>query len=58
MLFLGEETGYWIELQKRVDTLDLNLMIRDLAIANAKVRYYEQQIERMYQYRTGVESLK
>lgn len=52
--FLGHPIAYWLELQKRVDLLGVDHLLRDLADANAKVRYYEMQIDRLSDYRKSV----
>ena len=53
--FLGESFEYWTEIKHRLDlrpdSLQVDHLLKELIIANAKVRYYEMQIERMNQYR-------
>lgn len=49
--FLGENPSYWAELKKRADTLNVSDLIRDLVNLQAKIAYYETQIERMNKVR-------
>lgn len=55
--FLGEPIAYWIALKEKVemrpDGLEVSHLIEELIEANAKVRYYERQIDRMNAYRKG-----
>ena len=53
--FLGEHFSYWVELQKRVNELSVNHLLRDLADLSAKVNYYETQIDRMASFRDSIE---
>jgi hypothetical protein len=52
--FFGHPIEYWMELQRRVEHLGVDHLLRDLAEANAKVRYYEMQIDRISEYRKSV----
>lgn len=53
--FLGETIKFWLELKRRADHLQVIDLLRDLALANAKVAYYERLIQRMLDYRKVVE---
>lgn len=57
--FLGEPFSYWIELKRRIDldpkSFETENLLKELVTANAKVRYYELQIDRMNQYRIAAE---
>ena len=61
MSFNGELFGhpfsYWLELQKQVDHLGCDRLMRQLAKANAKVTYYEEMIELMNRMKSTVEGL-
>ena len=48
---LGKPLNYWIEVKQRIDLLDIDHLLDALTEANAKVRYYEQQLDRIEQFR-------
>ena len=54
-MILGESVEYWMELQAHAQQLDVDHLIRDLAEANAKVRYYERMFDRVEKYRRVVD---
>ncbi|HEX7953963.1 MAG TPA: hypothetical protein VF523_12915 [Burkholderiales bacterium] len=55
LFFLGKPYSYWIEIQKRLDShpdsMNVEHLLSELIVANAKVRYYEQQLDRMIEYK-------
>ena len=53
--FLGHPTSYWFELQRRVNDLGVDDLLRDLATLSAKVNYYETMLKRMNDFKTAAE---
>ena len=48
---LGRPLSYWIEVQHRIDDLGVDHLLRDLAVLSAKVRYYEEMLDRVAAFR-------
>lgn len=46
--FLGHEISYWIELQKRAESLETCDFIKEIVKLNGKVGFYEERIRQMY----------
>lgn len=54
LLFLGETTAFWAELRRRANELDVKNLIRDLAELQAKVGFYERELDRINQFREAM----
>jgi hypothetical protein len=56
--FMGKPLSYWVELQKKAETLNATDLITDIAKLSAKVRYYEEKLDEMIKFKTITNSLK
>ena len=45
--FLGHSAGYWIELEKKAEILDVADFIQEIADLRGKVNFYESRIRQM-----------
>lgn len=48
--FLGEPVSYWIELQRRAETLDCVKLISEIADLYSKVGFYERRIKELSEF--------
>ena len=46
-LFLGKPFGYWIEVSKRIDSLNVSDFIKEIADLRGKVSFYEERVRQM-----------
>lgn len=50
-LFLGKTISYWVELNKRVEELNVEDLIKELAELHSKVSFYEHKLDQINDFR-------
>lgn len=48
--YMGHDINYWLELQKKADTLDVVKWLEEVAELRAKVSFYESRIKEMSEF--------
>lgn len=49
--FLGHDIAYWVELQKKVDTLEVANYLQEIADLRGKVSFYESRVEELNDFK-------
>jgi len=49
-LFLGKPITYWLELNRKMEDLQLDKLIMEMATLRAKVSFYESRINEMEKF--------
>lgn len=45
--YMGHEHGYWLELQRKAETLNAVHLLEEIATLRSKVSFYESRIKEM-----------
>jgi hypothetical protein len=54
--FLGKPYEYWLEVQRRIDEINVEHLLDALIVANAKAAYYERLLDQAAEYRNRVDT--
>lgn len=53
--FLGHPYNYWVELEKRVVTLEATKWLQEIADLSSKVYFYESRLKEMEEFKKSRE---
>jgi len=56
--FLGQPASYWLELQKRANSLEVSRLMREIADLAAKVQFYELRMDEIQRFRATLAKRK